>query len=373
MTSNLTADVTVNPDFSQVESDLPQIEVNQRFALFYPELRPFFLEGAEIFAVDSPIAVLHTRRIVDPLLGAKLTGKVGRTTVGVMYADDEAPGDVDDPEDPLRGLAAQTFVGRVRFDLYPESHVGAIFTDRELHDSHSRLAGFDSNFRLNDTHSVSFRAMRTAHRGLDGRETEGHLHDAHLRMQGRHLRYAVRYFELSPEFRTDVGFVRRTDQRVFNTGGQYVRHPETWLQRWGPEWTYQRNHDFDGHRQDETIGGGMNFAFARNSFVATNFDRVLERYEGSTFSRIVSGYSPAPTRAAASGFHSSTAGATRSTSTRPTPISATSAVSPRSSTCADLAAEVRAKHRHEPLHRPAERRRGRVRGAHRAGPHDVAV
>ena len=283
VTSNLTADVTLNPDFSQVESDLPQIEVNQRFALFYPELRPFFLEGAEIFDVDGPITAVHTRRIVDPLLGAKLTGKVGRTTVGVMYADDEAPGDVEDPDDPLRGHAAQTFVGRVRYDLYSESHVGAIVTDRELHDSHSRLAGFDSNFRLNDTHSVAFRAMQTAHRDLDGKATEGHLRNAELRMRGRHLRYTVRYFELSPEFRTDVGFVRRTDQRVFGGFGSYNWQPEHWLQRWGPEWTYERNYDFDGARQDETAGGGMNFAFARNSFVATNYDRVLERYEGIDF------------------------------------------------------------------------------------------
>ena len=283
VTSNLTADVTLNPDFSQVESDLPQIEVNQRFALFYPELRPFFLEGAEIFDVDGPITAVHTRRIVDPLLGAKLTGKVGRTTVGVMYADDEAPGDAEDPDDPLRGHAAQTFVGRVRYDLYSESHVGAIVTDRELHDSHSRLAGFDSNFRLNDTHSVAFRAMQTAHRDLDGKATEGHLRNAEFRMRGRHLRYTVSYFELSPEFRTDVGFVRRTDQHVFGGFGSYNWQPEHWLQRWGPEWTYERNYDFAGARQDETAGGGMNFAFARNSFVATNYDRVLERYEGIDF------------------------------------------------------------------------------------------
>ena len=283
VTSNLTADVTVNPDFSQVESDLPQIEVNQRFALFYPELRPFFIEGAEIFDVEGPITAVHTRRIVDPRLGAKLTGKVGRTTVGVMYADDVAPGDSDDPDAPLRGLSAQTLVGRVRYDLYPESHVGAIFTDRELHDSHSRLAGFDANFRLSATHSVAFRAMRTAHSDLDGRDTEGHLHSAELRMQGRHLSYNATYFELSPDFQTDVGFVRRTDQRVVRTTGQYVRHPETWLQRWGPEWTYERNHDFDGVLQDEQAGGGLNLAFARNSFVATNYDRVLERYRGIDF------------------------------------------------------------------------------------------
>ena len=283
VTSNLTADVTLNPDFSQVESDLPQIEVNQRFALFYPELRPFFIEGAEIFDIEGPITAVHTRRIVDPLLGAKLTGKVGRTTVGVMYADDEAPGDVDDPDDPLRGSAARTLVGRVRYDLYSESHVGAIVTNRELHDSHSRLVGIDSNFRLNDTHSVAFRAVQTAHRDLEGEAAEGYLRDAELRMRGRHLRYAVRYYELSPEFRTDVGFVQRTDQRVVSSTGSYVWWPEKWLQRWGPEYTYLRNHDFDGVRQDETAGAGLNFAFAQNNFVATNYDRVLERYAGTDF------------------------------------------------------------------------------------------
>ena len=79
VTSNLTADFTVNPDFSQIESDRPQIEVNQRFALFFPELRPFFLEGAEIFDIPTQITAVHTRTIVDPFYGAKLTGKVGQT------------------------------------------------------------------------------------------------------------------------------------------------------------------------------------------------------------------------------------------------------------------------------------------------------
>ena len=143
VTSNLTADVTFNPDFSQVESDLPQIEVNQRFALFYPELRPFFLEGAEIFDVRAPITAVHTRRIVDPAFGAKLTGKVGRTSVGVLYASDAEPGNLDDATDPAFGSSADTFVGRARYDLYAESHVGTIFTNRELLGGHSRLAGVD--------------------------------------------------------------------------------------------------------------------------------------------------------------------------------------------------------------------------------------
>src|SRR3989441_5214524 len=79
VTQNLSAAGTVNPDFSQVEADVGQVTVNQRFALFFPEKRPFFLEGLEQF--DTPNALIYTRRITSPIVGAKLTGKVGGTAV----------------------------------------------------------------------------------------------------------------------------------------------------------------------------------------------------------------------------------------------------------------------------------------------------
>ena len=283
VTSNLTADLTLNPDFSQIESDQPQIEVNQRFALFFPELRPFFLEGAEIFASSGPVRVVHTRTIVDPRYGAKLTGKTGRTTVGVMYANDEAPGNVEDAADPAFEHASQTLVGRVRYDLYSESHVGVIFTDREFLDSHSRLAGLDSNFRLGDTHSVEFRALGTEHRDLDGVETTGFLLDGVIRKRGRNLRYTLGSFALSPDFKTDVGFVRRTDQRRTFGDVTYRWWPESWLRNWGPEFHYERNYDFDGILQDENAGVGLNLGFAKNIFVGTNVSRDMERYEGIDF------------------------------------------------------------------------------------------
>ena len=283
VTSNLTADVTFNPDFSQIESDLPQIEINQRFALFYPELRPFFLEGAEIFDIRVPITAVHTRTIVDPAYGAKLTGKAGRTTLGAMYANDAAPGRAADDADPAFGKAAHTFVGRARYDLYAESHVGAVFTDRELAGGYSRLAGVDSNFRLGDTHAVAFRAMQTRH--LDGRgaATSGRLLDAAFSKRGRNLRYAVSSYVLSPDFRTDVGFVRRTDQRHASVSGGYRWWPEHWLRNWGPEFVYARNHDFAGVLQDEVADAGINLALARNMFVAGNVRRELERFGGIEF------------------------------------------------------------------------------------------
>ncbi len=284
VTSNLTADLTFNPDFSQIESDQPQIEVNQRFALFYPELRPFFLEGAEIFQFLAPVRLVHTRTIVDPRYGAKLTGKVGDTTIGVMYADDEAPGNLDDADDTAFGQSAQTFVGRVRYDLYAESHVGAIFTERQLLDGYNRVAGLDSNFRIGDTHSFGVRAIGSRDRDPgSGEETSGYLLNASLQKTGRNLSYAFGWYNLSPDFATDVGFVERTDQRWALGNVSYLWWPETWLVNWGPRATYSRGYNFAGILEDEDASAGLEFAFAKNITFSADVDRVMERFGGIDF------------------------------------------------------------------------------------------
>ena len=209
VTSDLTADVTFNPDFSQIESDRPQIQVNQRFDLFFPELRPFFLEGAEIFQFRGPVNLVHTRTIVNPRYGAKLTGKAGNTTIGVMYADDAVGGALADPNDPAYGSSAQTFVGRVRYDLYSESFVGAIFTDRQRADGHNRVAGIDSSFRLDDTHSFGLRAVGSEDAHADGTKTTGYVLNASLQKAGRNVTYALGWYNLSPDFNTEAGRLPR--------------------------------------------------------------------------------------------------------------------------------------------------------------------
>ena len=283
VTSNLTADLTFNPDFSQIESDRPQVEVNQRFALFFPELRPFFLEGAEIFQVAAPVTVVHTRTIVDPLYGAKLTGKVGDTTVGVLYANDDAAGDLDDLTNPAFGKSAQTFVGRVRYDLYAESFIGAIFTDREFLEASSRLVGADGHFRLGDTHSLAFRALGTDHRDDNGLETTGYVLDTNFGSSGRNLTYRGSVSVLSPDFRTDVGFVRRTDQRRVSGGMGYKWWPQGSLISWGPDARYYRSYNFDGVLEDEEISVGTDFDFAKSIRVGVNANRAMERFGGINF------------------------------------------------------------------------------------------
>ena len=283
ITPNLTVDLTYNPDFSQIESDRPQIETNQRFALLYPEQRPFFLEGQEIFQMSTPLNLLHTRTIVEPRFGGKLTGKVGNTTLGVIVADDEAAGRLDDRTDPRFGGTAQTVVGRARYDFYSESYLGAIMTAREFGHEHNRVAGVDGRFRLSQTHRVSFMAVGSSTQ----HETEGALGgpalEADFTHQGRHLGYGASYSSIDPEFRTDSGFLPRVDLRQATADLSYRWWPESTLMTWGPSLTYVRLYDHAGVLQDEQIQGLISFQFRNNCMVRSIFSRDLERYQGIDF------------------------------------------------------------------------------------------
>ena len=289
VTSNLTADFTINPDFSQIESDRPQVEVNQRFPLFFRELRPFFVEGAEIFELPGPVTFVHTRTLVDPTWGAKLTGKAGRFAIGVLTAEDAAPGNVDDLTDPRLGETAQNFIGRVKYDVYSESHIGAIFTDREFLDSSSMLGGVDGSFRLSRSRSTNFRMIGTRHRDLAGVERDGHVYDASISDTGRNLRWSASAYEISPNFDTEVGFVRRVDQRRIDSAGGYRWWPESWLINWGPDLSYGRNWNFDDVLEDEDSSVGLGFDFARNIRVSLDASRDMERFAGIDFFK--TGYS----------------------------------------------------------------------------------
>ena len=285
ITSDLTADFTINPDFSQIESDQPQIEVNQRFPLFYSELRPFFVEGAEIFQFQAPVTVVHTRTIVDPDYGAKLSGQAGRFSLGVLTANDQAAGRLDDPTDAGFGKTAQTFIGRARYDLYAESNLGVIVTGREFLDSHSRTLGFDGRFRLSPTMSTGFSAIGSSNQDRAGTEAGGHLLVAGLRRDGRHARFSLSGFEISREFDTAVGFVRRTDIRRLDGNLGYQFRPESWIINWGPSISYGQNHDFDGVLQDENLSARMMFNFARSISLFSNVSWDMERFGGIDFEK----------------------------------------------------------------------------------------
>ena len=292
ITPNLTADFTVNPDFSQIESDRPQVETNQRFALFYPEQRPFFLEGQEIFQTATPLTLVHTRTIVDPRFGGKLTGKVGQATLGALVADDAAGFPLDPAE---AGAAAHTVIGRARYDLYSESYVGAIMTAREFGQDHNRVAGVDGRFRLGRNHRANFLAMGSDTADRDLGVLSGPAFEADFSREGRNLSYSAAYSSIDSGFRTLTGFLPRVDLRQASGNVGYRWWPESSVLTWGPSVTYLRLYDHAGVLQDEQIQGSASFSFRNNiSFTGmVNRDpravsggrvpedrvRVLQRYQ----------------------------------------------------------------------------------------------
>ena len=283
ITSNLTASFTFNPDFSQIESDVAQIDVNQRFPLFFPELRPFFLEGQEVFRLSSPVNWVNTRTIVDPRVGAKLTGKIGDLAIGLIAADDEAPGHVGDRSDPAFGQTAQVFVARARYDLYAESYMGGLVTDREFMGSYSRAMGIDGQFRIGQTARFNYMAFQTMNKDLNGVETSGPSWGLLLQRSGRNLRVSTYTGSNHPEAATDVGFLRRSNTQDFNQNVSYRWWPDSWIINWGPRVRYSRLYDYDWILEDEIIDTGVDFAFARSITAGAGLERSLERFGGVDF------------------------------------------------------------------------------------------
>ena len=156
ITPDMTANLAINPDFSQIEADVPQLDVNNQFALFFPETRPFFLEGADYFT--TPQQIVYTRTVADPALAAKLTGKKGRNQFGIYAAQDEItnfliPGAFGSDIDQL-DIENTQVVGRYSRGFGEASTVGAVFTARKADDYHNYVGGADMRWRINDQHNI---------------------------------------------------------------------------------------------------------------------------------------------------------------------------------------------------------------------------
>lgn len=229
---SLVLDVTVNPDFSQVESDDPQVTVSERFEVVFPEKRPFFLENASYFGTP---ALVFTRRIGEPQFGARLTGKLGKYSIGALVVDDEALGKnpfLAPADAGRRGLIS---IARVSRDILKESSIGAIFTDREFAGSFTRVGGVDARFRFRGNWTVAMQGVTSSTRFLNGATEAGPAYDFSVRRTGRQLNYRFNFVDRSPGFRADLGFLPRRNIRDFTQEITYRWRPEgKYLVSWGP-------------------------------------------------------------------------------------------------------------------------------------------
>jgi len=275
-------DVALNPDFSQVESDEPQVTINQRFEVVFPERRPFFVENAGFFG--TPTELFFSRRIADPQYGLRLTGKANRWVVGGLAMDDRAPGRVVAPSDPLRGDRAVNGILSVRREIGDQSSLGILGTSRDFGSGSNRVFSLDSRLKLTPTWVLSAQAMRAFTRFLDGRRLEGPGYLLDLTRDGKSFDYQGTYTDLSPEFRAQLGHVKRVDIRQLEQTVEYRWRPEhSPLVKFGPTLETLYNADHTGLVQDWEVGGYFKLDFTGNTKVEVGRYALFERFEGTGF------------------------------------------------------------------------------------------
>ena len=296
--NSLVLDATINPDFAQVESDQPQNTVNQRFAVFFPEKRPFFLENANYFNVQgsSPLGgtnsqLVFTRQIADPDAGLRLTGKVGGFNIGVMTADDKAPGESVAPSSPYFGDRAQFYIARVSYDLGQNSSIGAIYIDREFAGNTNRVGGIDGNYRFNKQWNLSFRAIVSSTNDATAGYQFGQDDEAELDGQGEHFYDVLSYTDITPNFIDEAGFIRRTDQRrISNYYHFYWKPNKKHLTLHGPELSFDRIWDHTQRPIEYSASFDWAFGLRNNTIfapiVAVESDTLRPQdFPGLTFDR----------------------------------------------------------------------------------------
>ena len=241
-------DLALNPDFSQVESDEPQVTVNQRFEVFFREKRPFFLENAQFF--ETPLNLVFTRRIADPQLGGRVTGKQGAYTFGVLYASDEAPGKLVPEDSPFAGSDAQFGIVRLSRDILSQSAIGLLFTTRSFESLKNQLLGGDFRFRIGDHWQATGQAVKSWSDSEQVQEN-GAAYSARLKRTGLKFELDLAYEDVSPDFLTLTGFIPRLDYRKTTFSTSYHFRPEgNVLIAWGPELEMFEAWDYEGLRLD---------------------------------------------------------------------------------------------------------------------------
>lgn len=234
ITPDITANLALNPDFSQVEADVAQLDVNNQFALFFPEKRPFFLEGADYFT--TPLDAIFTRTVADPDYGAKLTGKRGNNTLGVFVAEDAITNFLFPGAFYSDGTSLEenntAFVARYNRSFGDASSVGALVTTRAGDDYHNRVGGADLHWKISDQHSVDVQYLASDTRypnevAVDFEQPlssfTGEALHASYDYDSRNWFAHMEHQDLDDGFRADSGFLAQVD-----VDWQFLRGGRIW-------------------------------------------------------------------------------------------------------------------------------------------------
>ena len=295
ITSDLSAEAAFNPDFSQVESDAVQIDVNTTFALFYPEKRPFFQEGSDLWS--TYFTPIYTRQINDPSVAGKVLGRSGKTNYGVLAAYDMHSTILLPFEErsfvTVNGESSNVF-GRVRTDFGEGTHLGLVATDRRYQGGgNGSLVGMDGRLRLNrnyqleaqylhgfttepnnttlteDINDATFDGGRYTS-AFDGETFDGGAIYASLERNGRSWGFDLDYWDVAPTFRAENGFEVRNSFRegIAMTTYLFRFEESTWMEWLQPGVSASRQWNYEGLRKDTVLQAWLEGRFrkAQTSF-----------------------------------------------------------------------------------------------------------
>jgi hypothetical protein len=295
ITSSATVEGTINPDFSQVESDAFQVEVNQRFPLFYSEKRPFFMEGMGTFELagvggDAVMrTAVQTRNIVDPFWGGKTTGSAGRLGFALLAAGDDGPGRqvVGEPVNPFLGERKNFYVARGQYSLGRSNYVGAILTDTQFGQGHNRVAGTDVSLKLGK-HFASATFLASGTESAEGTSSKDGLGgQAFYSFETKPFVFVTQMEHYDTGFQMDTAFL---NQVGITQGWSYVApsiYPSAtklpWLKRVTPFVFARYGKDRIQNGDPWTVVSGVRMNFTRQGFFRADTAFGEEAWVGRTF------------------------------------------------------------------------------------------
>ena len=299
ITPNLILSGTVNPDFSQVEADAAQLDINQPFALYYPEKRPFFTEGLDFF--KTPLNVIYTRTLRDPLWGGKLSGKEGASALGAYLVEDRTTNLIFPGSQFSRSTSLEhsntSAVFRYGGDIWNNSNIGVLFTNRAGGGYFNRVFGADGRLRFSQSDEIVFQFLgsRTKYGEAiveDFDQPDGEFGDEALMgtyiHKTRHLQLEFGYLDIGPDFRADLGFMPRVGYRQFHALSNYEWRPKTssWWSRFRLKNYAQYQTSSEGTVLDKSLTNSFSFEGISQTSLTIANTLSRQHYNGVEFDLI---------------------------------------------------------------------------------------
>lgn len=296
ITSSITSEATINPDFSQVESDAFQVEVNQRYPIFYSEKRPFFMEGTDVFdfgliSQGMMISAVHTRRIVDPGWAAKLSGTSGKMAFSLLAANDSAPGKAwEGAVNPHEGENALWGIARAKYSLGSDNSLGILYSGRFFAGGKNNVAGADFQYRFfkNARLNVSYLYSKTREPD-EGQDKNGNGLNALLQYSSRAIDTFFAYERYSQDFLMYSAFQNRTalSRGILYVGPNFYFNNKKigWIQKIQPHVQVSRLYDLGTRMTDTNWWLGFDTFFTRSGFLKVEFRQEEEAWQGQLFTQ----------------------------------------------------------------------------------------